>query len=42
MAMKEVKCKHPESEEVVKMGYQKMGYQDANVKIAKRHFKHIM
>ena len=40
--MKAVRCIHCESEEIVKMGYQKMRNQDANAKIAKRHFKQIM
>lgn len=42
MAMRAVKCIHCESEEVVKMGYQKMGRQDANAKTVKRHFKQNM
>ena len=42
MAMKEISCIHCESEEVVKVRYQKMERQDANVKIAKGHFKQIV
>ena len=32
---------HYESEKVVKMGYQKMGHHDVNVRNAEKHFKQV-